>query len=117
MSGENTNQKIYSFTDDEFEKLQSLFSVLQNDISSAEAFPEKTGIKLLEKLEEIILHSERNMNDLDSLWSFIGRTEIAFRVYGKNNIPDALKEMLKIIWKVQCRVEGRAQNSLPPINL
>lgn len=117
MPGECLYRKNYCFTDSEFEKLQILFSEVQNDITSSKIFPYKTKLKLLEKLEEIILQIERSMENLDSLWSFIGRIEIAFKVYGRNKIPDALKDLVKVTWQVQCRAEGREPDSLPPIIL
>jgi hypothetical protein len=113
--GESSLQKKYSFTREEYEKVLNLFSVLQYDISSAGNLPDKTRTKVLGKLEEMILYFEISVNNLDVFWSFIGRSEIAFKVYGENIIPDSLKELAKTIWKVQCREEGRPSNSTPPI--
>lgn len=113
--GESSFPKNYTFTREEYEKVLGLFSILQKDITSTVNLPDKTRIKLLQKLEEVILYFETNVKNLDVFWSFIGRSEIAFRVYKNNEIPDSFRELAKIIWHVQCREEGRPPNSTPPI--
>ncbi len=112
---ENSLQKNYSFTQREYEKILNLFTILQKNISSAENLPDKTRTKVLEKLEGMILYFEIRVNNLDVFWSFISRSEIAFKVYEKSRIPDSLKELTRTIWQVQCREEGRPPNSSPPI--
>lgn len=113
--GEGSFRTKYSFTQEESDELSNLFSMLQKEISSRDNFPDKTRIKLLEKLEEIILYFEPEVGKLDVFWSFIGRAEIAFKVYTKDAVPESLKEFAKVIWKVQCREEGRPPDSKPPI--
>jgi hypothetical protein len=114
---ESSLRKKYSFTFDESKRLLNLFPSLRNDVSNTASLPEKTRTKLLGKLDEIIETFDLKMQNLDIFWSFIGWMEIAFRVYGRNSIPAELKQMMRIIWLVQCRTEGRSQNSLPPIIL
>ncbi len=108
-------KKNYTFSKTEYENILELFSVLQKDISAAQNLPEKTRSKLFEKLEEMIMETEISVVTLDIFWSFIARLEIAFKVYEKGWIPVSLREFAGIIWKVQCRTEGRPLNAVPPI--
>ena len=118
MSGrESPHHQNYLFEDSEAIRIQILLSDLHNVISSSSTLPEKTKLKLLEKIEEILKHFTTNYKNLDIFWSFIGRAEIAFKVYEKTKVPNTLKELLEIIWNVQCRTEGRSSESSPPINL
>ncbi len=114
-TGENSIRKNYFFTQKEFEKILNMFSVLQKDITSARNLPDKTRTKLFEKLEEMILHFDITMNNLDIFWSFIGRTGIAYKVYEESIIPESLKEFTNTIWQIQCREEGRPPQADPPI--
>lgn len=108
-------QKIYTFSKAEYEEILELFSILQKEISAAQDLPEKTRSKLFEKLDEMILGAEISVMNLDVFWSFIARTEIAFRVFENGRIPLSLKEFAGIIWKAQCKTEGRPLNAVPPI--
>jgi hypothetical protein len=114
-TGAPSLQKSYTFSKAEYESILELFSILQKVISSAQNMPDKTKSKLFEKLGEMILFSELSVNNLDVFWSFIARTEIAFKIYERSRIPDSLKRLTMTIWRVQCRVEGRPVNSAPPI--
>ena len=107
----------YTFIQDEYELALKLFSNLQKEITSARNFPDQTRSKIFEKLEDMILHMDLCVDDLDTFWSFIARAEIAYKVYECGVIPQALKNFADLIWKVQCRVEGRPPNSTPPIQL
>ncbi|HSD64660.1 MAG TPA: hypothetical protein VLB50_12725 [Ignavibacteriaceae bacterium] len=115
VNGESSFREKYLFSEAEHKKLQSILADLQEITTSSRSLPDKTKLKLLEKLKELISNEEKEYNNLDDFWSIIGRTEIAFRVYDENQIPDKLKEMVKLIWKVQCRNEGRSPDSPPPI--
>lgn len=117
VNGESSFREKYLFSEAEHKKLQSILLELQEITTSSGSLPDNTKMKLLEKLKELISNEGKEYNNLDDFWSIIGRTEIAFRVYDGNKIPDKLKELLKIIWKVQCRTEGRSPNSSPPIIL
>lgn len=107
----------YTFIQNEYEQLISLFTTLQKEISAAQNLPDLTRSKLYEKLEETILYTEICVDALDIFWSFIARAEIAYKVYENGKIPDSLIKFAKIIWQVQCREEGRPPNSTPPIQL
>ncbi len=107
----------YTFMQNEYEQVLSLFTKLQKEITAARNLPDLTRSKLFEKLEEMILNMELIVDNLDSFWSFIARAEIAYKVYEKGIIPPSLKDFAKIIWQVQCREEGRPPNSTPPIQL
>lgn len=112
---EASAKKNYSFSKTEYERILELFSILQKEINSAGDLPYKTRLKLFEKLDQIILFIETSLDNLDMLWSFIAMSEIAFKIYVRTRIPEALKELTDITWQVQCRDEGRPLNSPPPI--
>jgi hypothetical protein len=112
---EASTKKNYSFSKVEYERILELFSILQKEINSAGDLPYKTRLKLFEKLDQIILYIETSLENLDMLWSFIAMSEIAFKIYERTRIPEALKELTSITWLVQCREEGRPLNSSPPI--
>ncbi len=107
----------YTFKQNEYEQVISLFTNLQKEISAAPNLPDLTRSKLYEKLEETILYTEITVEALDIYWSFIARAEIAYKVYEDGIIPETLISFAKIIWQVQCREEGRPPNSTPPIQL
>jgi hypothetical protein len=113
--GENSFRKNYIFNSEEYQEILQLLPVLQKDISSVPDLPDRTRIKLLEKLEDIIIKLDTCMQNLDVFWSFIGRTEIALKVYGQNRVPESIKNFTKTIWKVQCRGEGRPLDAVPPV--
>ncbi len=108
-------QKNYSFSKTEYERILELFSIMQKEINSAGDLPYKTRLKLFEKLDQIIQYIETSLENLDMLWSFIAMSEIAFKIYERTRIPEALKELTNITWRVQCRDEGRPLNTPPPI--
>lgn len=115
-TGERSFRRKYSFTGSEYYKMKRILSDLYDEVSSA-GFPQKTKTKLFEMLGKLITNTEKDYNNLDNFWSIISRIEIACRVYGHNIFPGNLKELLKLIWKVQCRTEGKPPDSSPPIQL
>ena len=114
-NGATSIQKSYTFSTAEYENILELFSALQKEISIARHLPQTTRSKLFEKLEEMIISSGISVNNMDVFWSFIARTEIAFKVFEANRVPEQLIELAGIIWKVQCRAEGRPDDSALPI--
>lgn len=114
-NGESPIRKNYVFSRTEYEKVLELFSFIQKEIYSAQNLPHKARLKLIEKLEQMILNFEINLDNLDLFWSFIAMTEIAFKIYERTRIPESLKELTNTIWLIQCREEGRPLNSTPPI--
>jgi hypothetical protein len=115
-TGERSFRRKYSFTEPEYYILKRILSDLYDEVSSA-GFPQKTKTKLFEMLGKLITNTEKDYTNLDNFWTIISRIEIAYRVYGHNMIPRNLKELLKLIWRVQCRTEGKSAESSPPVQL
>ena len=109
---------VYRFSDDDFNRIQVLINELRDLINNSQVITAKHKQRLLERLERMQREWHKQTSDLDRFWGFIGEAGIVIGRFGTNIKPivNRLREIAEIVWKT-IRVNENLLGTSNPITL
>lgn len=110
---------IYEFSDEDYERIQSLINELHDLIVSSTLFEENHKERILKKLEKLQQELHKRMSSLDKFWGVIGDAGVVLGKFGEDAKPfiDIFREIALIIWKTQAIAEELPPNTpFPQLN-
>lgn len=102
----------YRLDRDEVNRVQVLIDELRKEIASSDKFSDEHKVRLLSKLERLQKEIHKPISDMDRFFGLVGEIGVIMGKFGKDVKPivDRMKEIAKIGWEVQAKVEGVSPN-------
>ena len=114
-SGRFASISTYSFSDDDYKRIQELINEMRDIIAQSDIIEDKHKRRLLERLERMQKELHKHTSDMDRFWGFIGEAGLVIGKFGNDIKPfiDRVRELSSIILKVVAIKEGLLDNQMP----